>query len=91
MSTVKCGTCGWYHFERSRAEVVQEAEEFLLYYNTQPELVQLQYGKGPFSVEHNVQRQEKCFHCGASYKDFVADDGNCPTGCTIQSVIRRDE
>jgi len=96
--TVKCGKCGWYHFERSRAEVVDESRSFYEYINAESPEVQAQFGIGPLSktqrvydIAESVERSEKCFQCGASYKDFVDDDGNCPMGVTIQGIINRDE
>ena len=98
MTTVKCGHCGWYHFERSREEVVEEAFNFYTYINSQTPEVQAEFGIGPLSktkkkydIEEAVKQFEECFNCGESYKDFEDDDGNCPAGVTMQGIIRRDE
>ena len=96
--TVKCSQCGWYHFERSRAEVVDESRDFYNYIIAEPAEVQAQFGIGPLSrtqheydIAESIARSEKCFQCGASYKDFVDDDGQCPPGVTIQGIINRNE
>lgn len=95
---VKCGKCGWYHFERSREEVVNESVRFNDYIIKQPPEIQAQFGIGPLSttkqdynIEEVVAKSEKCFNCGGSYKDFIDDDGKCPMGSTIQGIINRDE
>lgn len=96
--TVKCGKCGWYHFERSRQDVLDESRRFYDYIITQPDDVQAQFGLGPLSktkkvydIAESVERSEKCFQCGASYKDFVDDDGLCLRGVTMQGIIDRNE
>jgi hypothetical protein len=95
--TVKCGHCGWFHFERSRLDVLDESRNFYEYINSQPPAVQAEFGYGPLSrkktydIAEAVERSEKCFRCGASYKDFVDDDNTCPRGVTMQGIINRDE
>ena len=92
MKIVKCGKCGWYHMEQDRADVIKSATDFVEYFNRlSPKDREDFYSRSEYTVEENVSRHERCFSCGASYKDFVDDDDKCPNGVTIQGIINRKQ
>lgn len=80
---VTCTKCGWVHMAYTRAQAVAEVANFNAYYETltQQDRDQL-YGGHPSSVE----TYEGCNRCG--HKTFrIAEDDDCPIGCTIGPVI----
>ena len=80
-----CNRCGWVHFAMSRERAQSEVDQFNAYYEAlSPEKREKYYGNKPASIA----TYERCFFCGQTDGDFRPyQDGDCPTGCTIQPVI----
>ncbi len=69
----------------SRKEAEKSVEDFNNYYDTlSPK------SKDLFGGKATIDRLEKCFNCGGSYKD-VCSDLMAPGVYTIQPIIRWDE
>lgn len=86
---VTCRRCGWVHFELTREEAEQNVESFNEYYYGLPEHQRLEsYGGRPSSIK----KYEQCMSCGGPYTDFVTSSkDDCPNGCTINPIIRKED
>ena len=80
-----CNRCGWVHFAMSRERAQSDVDQFNAYYEAlSPEKREEYYGNKPASIA----TYERCFFCGQTDGDFRPyQDGDCPTGCTVQPVI----
>lgn len=89
MTIFVCNKCGWAHFGLTKDTIKESAEEFLQYYDRLSEEQRKNYyGQEVVTKERLISRQEHCFNCGGSYKNFhteVSED-KIPDGCTIQGI-----
>jgi hypothetical protein len=85
---VTCLGCGWVHMEVSREYAEAEVKKFNeFFYSLSKEEQNDYYGGNASSVAH----YEQC-HCGNSYKNFRdSEPGDCPNGCTIGPIIRKED
>lgn len=82
---LKCGKCGWVHFEVSRTYAEEQVAEFNKYFDSLSKEKQESYYNGNKS---SIESYEKCFRCNTSHEQAVdAQDGDCPMGSTIQPMI----
>lgn len=90
MKTMVCNQCGWAHFPRTEAEVLQEARDFKAYFDRlTPDEQFSSYRRNEYSVEQAVARSKHCFHCGNSNTNFHEEtpEDNIPDGVTLQGII----
>jgi 5-methylcytosine-specific restriction endonuclease McrA len=86
---VTCRTCGWVHFEVTRAFAEKEVEAFNKFYDALSLQKQEEY-YGNHKV--SIKDYESCGFCGGLYKNFrKTKKGECPTGCTIGPIIRKGD
>jgi hypothetical protein len=82
---LKCGKCGWVHFQVSRQKAEEEVNRFNSYFDTLSEDDQKSHYGGEKS---SIDSYEHCFRCRASHELAVeAQEGDAPLGSTIQPMI----
>lgn len=86
---ITCLNCGWVHFQVSRKQAENEIKRFNEYFEALPMQQQEDFYGGK---ESSIYQYEHCFSCGGSYKNFRDyRTGDCPDGCTLQSIINKLE
>ena len=76
-------------FEVSRKYAVQEITDFNEYFDSLSEKEQDQFYGGKRS---NIMNYEHCGVCNGSYKNFREFKvGDCPDGCTLNPIIRKQD
>lgn len=89
MQTVKCGSCGWVHFEVSRQYAEDEVKTFNEFYETLDKEEKLMYYGNEGA---KISNYESCDRCGASYKNFYEGNNDfLLSGHTIGPIIKRGE
>lgn len=86
---VTCKACGWVSFAVTRKFAENAVRRFNEYFDRLTyEQQQAYYGGGKSSI----QDYELCFRCGGGYKNFrKAKKDDCPSGCTINPIIRKKD
>jgi hypothetical protein len=85
-----CNKCGWAHFPRTEAEVLEEARSFKRYFDSlSPDQQFSDYRRHEYSVETAIARDKQCFRCGNPNTDFheETEADKIPAGVTIQGII----
>lgn len=86
---VACNKCGWVHFSVLRLYAEYEVRRFNEYFDSLTKIKQYDLYNG---TKSSIKRYECCFNCNNSYKDFrEAKTEDCPMGCTIQSIITKED
>ncbi len=86
---VTCKNCGWVHMEVTRKFAENEMKKFNDYFDKLSFKDQMDFYNG---VGSSIYQYEHCFMCDGPYTDFRKYNvGDCPTGCTINPIIRRTD
>lgn len=103
MKTVTCLNCGWVHMEVTRASAECGVRGFNEAYDRMPFDYKESYL--PFKEQRKpheerdynlgyskIESYEHCQSCNGNYKNFRdAKAGDCPDGCTIGPILRRED
>lgn len=82
-----CLVCGTVAFEVGRLYAEASVKEFNEWFVRQTAETKDNYGNRIAQIEE----YEKCW-CGNSYRNFrPSRPGDCPDGCTLSPIIKRDE
>lgn len=89
MKNIICQNCGWMHFAKTEQSIREHAQLFKDYFDTLGENAYSKTGYKDFSVEEAVEKQKKCFKCGATDLKVATQEeiDNIPTLSTIQAII----
>lgn len=86
---VTCKNCGWVHFEVTRDYAENQVTQFNQYFDTLSKEKQQDYYGGRKS---SIISYEQCMLCRGNYKEFKeSKSGDCPVGCTLNPIIRRQD
>jgi hypothetical protein len=89
MSTVTCNKCNWVHVEVTRKAAEQDVKRFNEYFNSLTKEKQNFYYGGKGS---SIESYEHCMSCNNKYTDFrPSKPGDCPNGCTLNPIIRKQD
>lgn len=89
LKMVTCNKCGWVSMSIPRTQAEDEVKKFNAYYETLDKKNKKEYYGGTGS---SLDFYEHCHRCGGDYKDFrPMEVGDCPSGSTLNPVIRKED